>query len=415
VSSGGSYSVTVTNANGCSATSAATAVVVNALPTPTITASGATTFCQGGKVTLSASTGSSYAWSTGATTQSIEVSSAGNYTVTVTNANGCSATSAATAVVVNALPTAPISASGPLTISQTGSVVLSTASGQSYQWFRDGSVIVGATANTYTANTAGSYTVRVTTSSGCSAVSTALVVRTLFVLPANNFQVGITGETCRSSDNGKIVIGAAQNLNYTATLSRSGQTVKTSTFNTNLELTGLSSGNYTLCITVAGQADYKQCYEILITEPKDLSVYATSDPAQNIVNLTLSGGSTYYININGKMQSTSLSNVSLPLNRGINRIVVKTDKECQGTFTEDIYVDSPIKLYPNPFVSTLNIHIEGQNNKEVLVRVLDVSGAQVYQAMQRIVNGQISLDLGRLDKGYYYIVIGKQTHKVIKQ
>ena len=415
VSSGGNYSVTVTNANGCSATSAATAVVVNALPTPTITASGATTFCQGGRVTLSASTGSSYAWSTGATSQSIEVSSAGNYTVTVTNANGCSATSAATAVVVNALPTAPISASGPLTISQTGSVVLSTASGQSYQWFRDGSVIVGATANTYTANTAGSYTVRVTTSSGCSAVSTALVVRTLFVLPANNFQVGITGETCRSSDNGKIVIGAAQNLNYTATLSRSGQTVKTSTFNTNLELTGLSSGNYTLCITVAGQADYKQCYEILITEPKDLSVYATSDPAQNIVNLTLSGGSTYYININGKMQSTSLSNVSLPLNRGINRIVVKTDKECQGTFTEDIYVDSPIKLYPNPFVSTLNIHIEGQNNKEVLVRVLDVSGAQVYQAMQRIVNGQISLDLGRLDKGYYYIVIGKQTHKVIKQ
>jgi hypothetical protein len=287
--------------------------------------------------------------------------------------------------------------------------------GHSYQWFRDGSAIGGATANTYTANTAGSYTVRVTTSSGCQAVSTALVVRTLFVLPANNFQVGITGETCRSSDNGKIVIGAAQNLNYTATLSRLGQTVKTSTFNTNLELTGLSSGSYTLCITVAGQADYKQCYEILITEPKDLSVYASSDPVQNIVNLSLSGGSTYYISINGKMQSTSLSNVSLPLNRGINRIVVKTDKECQGTFTEDIYVDSPIKLYPNPFVSTLNIHIEGQNNKEVLVRVLDVSGAQVYQAMQRIVNGQISLDLGRLDKGYYYIVIGKQTHKVIKQ
>ena len=411
----GNYSVTVTNANGCLAASAATTVTVNSLPTATISASGPTSFCQGGKVTLTANSSSSYLWSNGATTQSIEVSTAGNYTVTLSNANGCSATSTATAVVVNALPTATITASGPLTISQTGNVVLSTASGHSYQWHRDGLAIAGATANSYTATTAGSYTVKVTTSSGCEALSTAMAVKTIFVLPANNFQISITGETCRVSDNGKIVIGATQSLSYTATLTRSGQTIKTSTFSSNLELTGLAAGNYTLCITIAGQVDYKQCYEILITEPKDLTVYANSDRSQNIVNLTLSGGSTYYISINGKLHTSTLSNVSLPLNPGINRIVVKTDKECQGIFTEDIYLDSSAKLYPNPFVSTLNIRMDSQNTKEALVRVLDVSGAQVYQAIHRVVNGQMSLDLSKLAKGYYYIVIGKQTYKVIKQ
>ncbi|MEI8047536.1 MAG: lamin tail domain-containing protein [Bacteroidota bacterium] len=73
--------------------------------TPTITAGGPTTFCQGGSVLLTSSVGSSYLWSTGATTQSITVSTSGSYTVTVTDGHGCSAVSAATVVTVNALPT----------------------------------------------------------------------------------------------------------------------------------------------------------------------------------------------------------------------------------------------------------------------------------------------------------------------
>jgi hypothetical protein len=67
-------------------------------PTATISAGGSTTFCQGGSVTLTANAGISYLWSTGATTQSIIATQAGNYSVTVTNASGCAGTSAATTV-----------------------------------------------------------------------------------------------------------------------------------------------------------------------------------------------------------------------------------------------------------------------------------------------------------------------------
>jgi gliding motility-associated-like protein len=100
----GSYTVKVTNASVCQSTASdALTVTVNDLPaTPTITAGGPTTFCTGGSVTLTSNAGSTYLWSTGATTASINVTTAGSYTVKVKNANGCqSAVSTATIVVVN--------------------------------------------------------------------------------------------------------------------------------------------------------------------------------------------------------------------------------------------------------------------------------------------------------------------------
>nr|MBP6335174.1 SprB repeat-containing protein [Bacteroidia bacterium] len=69
---------------------------------PNITPGGPTTFCVGGSVVLTADAGVSYLWSTLETTQSITVSSAGSYTVTVTDGASCSATSAPTTVTVSA-------------------------------------------------------------------------------------------------------------------------------------------------------------------------------------------------------------------------------------------------------------------------------------------------------------------------
>ncbi len=122
----GNYALTVTNQNGCSATSAATTVIVNPLPAATITAGGPTTFCAGGSVTLTASSGTSYLWNTGATTQSISVTNAGDYSVRVTGANGCTAFSAPTTVTVTPLPGATILTSAP-TICNNNPITLDAA------------------------------------------------------------------------------------------------------------------------------------------------------------------------------------------------------------------------------------------------------------------------------------------------
>ena len=105
VNTAGNYTVTYTDGNGCSATSAPLAVTVNALPSaPIITASGPTTFCDGGTVNLTSSQGTGNVWSTAGTTQTIAITTAGTYTVTYTDGNGCSATSTPTSIIVNSLP-----------------------------------------------------------------------------------------------------------------------------------------------------------------------------------------------------------------------------------------------------------------------------------------------------------------------
>src|SRR5664280_1208616 len=139
------------------------------IATPTITAGGPTTFCDGGSVTLTSSAGTTYLWSNGATTQSINITASGTYTVKVTNASGClSAASAATVVTVNALPVTPtITAGGPTTFCAGGSVTLTSSPEANYLWSN------GATTQSINAITAGSYTVKVTNVSGCCLLYTS--------------------------------------------------------------------------------------------------------------------------------------------------------------------------------------------------------------------------------------------------
>lgn len=88
--------------------------------TPVVTASGSTSFCAGGSVSLTATSGSNYLWSNGATTQSITVSQSGSYSVTVSNGGNCSATSAPTTVTVSQIP---VTASASSTTICAGDVV----------------------------------------------------------------------------------------------------------------------------------------------------------------------------------------------------------------------------------------------------------------------------------------------------
>lgn len=200
VNANGNYSVTVTTA-GCTSTSPAVNVLVNPIPAAAITASGPLSFCQGNNVTLTATTnGASYSWSNGANTQSIIAGSSGNYTVTVTSAAGCSATSAATVVSVSPNPVVNISAA-PYTrlypgLSTTLTANVNPAGNYNYTWYRDNIPVPGAVSSTLPGidpNKLGSYTVTVTNSSGlpCSNTSAALLisdsaVNKLFILPNPN-------------------------------------------------------------------------------------------------------------------------------------------------------------------------------------------------------------------------------------
>ncbi len=171
-STSGTYSVTVTDVNGCVGSSSV-AVTVNPTPTPTITPSGATTFCTGGSVNLDAGVFAFYTWSTGATTETITANATNTYSVTVTNANGCTG-AASQDVIENVSPTVTISSNGSDTLCTGFSVTLDAGGFVSYAWSN------AATTETITVSTSSTYIVTVTDLNGCTGTrSQAVVVNAL--------------------------------------------------------------------------------------------------------------------------------------------------------------------------------------------------------------------------------------------
>jgi hypothetical protein len=162
--------------------------VVDLTPaTPTISADGSTTFCDGGSVTLSVDTpesGVDYIWSDGSTANSITVTVAGSYSCYGQSSSTCTGgTSNVIVVTVNSLPTPTIT--GDLSFCDGGSTVLDAGSGYStYLWD------TGATTQTITVGTAGTYSVTVTNANGCEGDDSVVV--TVNALPTANAGNDIT-------------------------------------------------------------------------------------------------------------------------------------------------------------------------------------------------------------------------------
>lgn len=209
VNSTGNYFVTVTNASGCTGTSASISVTVNPLPTPSITPLGPTTFCTGGSVTLDAGAGySSYLWSNGGTAQTTTVSAAGNYSVTVTDGNGCSGTSAQITVTVTSTGVPTISANGPLSFCQGGSVTLTATAGTSYSWSN------GATSQSIMVSSNGTFTVTVTGAGGCSGTSNPVTVS---VNPLPAVTLGAFSNVCNNASAFTLTGGSPSGGMYSGT------------------------------------------------------------------------------------------------------------------------------------------------------------------------------------------------------
>ena len=159
------YLVTVTDAGGCSATSS---VVVNpSVPDSAVTISAdRLIMCSGDSAHICAPVGyASYVWNNGSNGPCIATTNAGNYYVTVTDNAGCTAISNHQAIAVLPLP--------PVSISVNGDT-LTVYAANTIQWYLNGNIIPGATAPIYIAPVAGNYTVAITDSNECSAVSTAV-------------------------------------------------------------------------------------------------------------------------------------------------------------------------------------------------------------------------------------------------
>lgn len=331
------------------------------------------------------------------TTQQISGLTTGNYSVTVIEKSTlCSITKN---VIIDQFFKSFIAVpSGATTFNKGKNVQLhaTTGTGYTYSWLRNAIPIPLATTASYSATESGSYTVNVSYN-GCSILSQPIIVT---VLDIDNFSILATAETCRTSNNGSIKILAKQPLNYIVELTPSKSTTPLK-FSNEIELKNLSAGKYTVCVSVEGQVDFKQCYDVVITEPKDLNVYSMVNTAEKLLTLTLSGGTEYVIEQNGKKFITTKDKFVLTLSQGINTVRVNTDNLCQGIFEETFTLSKDIIIYPNPFERKLHISLGNNKSLNSKVTIRNITGNIVFTKLVPDNHGIIDLDLPELAAGIY--------------
>lgn len=402
VTTSGNYTVTYTNANGCSTTSTPVGVTVNPVPTaPTVTPSGATTFCAGGDVTLTSSEASGNTWSTGATTNSINVTNSGSYTVTYTDGNGCEAISTPVNVTVNANPTPPtITASGSTSICDGQDVTLTSSEGSGNLWS------TGVTTNSINVSTAGSYSVTYTDGNGCEATSTPVNV----TVNANPAPPTITAS-------GSTTICDGQDV--TLTSSEGSGNMWSTGANTN-SINVSSSGSYTVTFTDGnGCSASSTATDVTVNPNPSVTLSPFAMVCENYSPIALSGGTP----VGGVYSGTGVTGGNFdPGVAGIGTHTISytfTDGNgCEGVATEDIEVDgcislnenqlSGVKVYPNPTKDKLHIELKGDFNFEIR----DASGRLIDFGSN---TNSIELNTTSYATGVYFVNVSSETlNTVIK-
>lgn len=185
VNTAGTFTVVVTNGNGCTGS---TFVTTNVKIKPIPIISGELSFCDGSSTKLCGNGGaSSYSWSTGSTNQCIVVSDANSYAVTVTNGLGCSASTSLT-TIKNPNPTPTIS--GNLSFCSGSSTTLDAGVYAGYVW----STL--ETTQTISVNTAGIFSVKVTDGNGCTESASVTTTIKSFTIGAIS---GLSGACAKQS------------------------------------------------------------------------------------------------------------------------------------------------------------------------------------------------------------------------
>lgn len=358
----GSYSLTVTDANGCTGTFSTTITEPTAI---SANASSTNETCgnSNGSASVSPSGGTpgfTYSWSTGATTPTINGLAAGTYSLIITDANGCSLTESITitnsggpsiTISSSSNPTCNGSADGTATAVATGGT-----SPYTYSWS------TSATTATETGLTAGTYTVTATDANGCSS-STSVTLIDPTSISAN---ATTTNATCGASNGTATVTPTGGTGAYTYSWP-SGSTTATET--------GLATGNYNVVITDANGCILTESIAISSTGGPIISLVSQSNVNCNGGNdgsaeVSVSGGTSPYTY---SWTSGSTTTTSTGLSAGTETVTVTDDAGCTSNFNVTITEQTAISV-----TSTTTQETCGNSNGSATVSVSGGAGGYNY-------------------------------------
>ena len=241
-----------------------------------------------------------------------------------------------------------------------------------------------------------------------------------FEMPANNYRIKVTSSSCINSSDGRIELTVVNSsYDYSVLLSGMSNPVIITGENKTANVTGLSKGDYTVCFKVTGQADYEQCFDITIGEPKALSAFVDVDSDNRTTTIQLGGSTDYNVNINGEMFKVTSDNFTSSLKTGLNIIKISTDLDCQGLIEREVFISEDIHYYPNPTHNDVRVHIGGEDST-VMVSVFSEKGSLIYRREQQVqdISRLTEIDLALQITGTYIIILEgptvRKTFKVIR-
>ncbi|UUV21341.1 choice-of-anchor L domain-containing protein [Paenimyroides aestuarii] len=357
--SAGTYTVTVKDAYNCIKTENITITEPNAL-SASITSKNVGCFATAtGEAAITVIGGTepyTYLWSNGGNTANISNISKGNYTVLVTDANGCSLTKAVTITEPNVLKVATTQTKAGCNGSLTNSVIAMPTGGTqpyTYSWSN------GATTSTVDDLVPGNYTLTVSDANGCT------VTESVTVVP--NVGLSLNFSKKNVSCNGL----ADGNITATIVGGRAPYTYNWSNGATTASISNLSAGTYSLTITDDYGCTFSE--SVTIDQPDVLNIayqqnnvlcYATTTGS---ISLNVTGGTPPYT------YQWSNGNTSQNINQlpaGLYNVLVIDSKNC--TASQNIYITQPIDI-PQPVTTNQVFCI----NENATVSDLVVTGTDV--------------------------------------
>ncbi len=363
----GTYTLTVTDANNCTATHTTTITQPTAINATLGSLSNVSCFGgNNGSANITATGGVSsytYSWNNGISTSSASGLSAGTYTVTVTDANACTTTTTATvgqpaqALTTNVASFTNVScldgSNGAIVVTSTGGT-----SNYSYLW-ND-----GATSQSRSGITAGTYSVTVTDAHACSATTAATITQ-----PTQSMELAMnkTNLLCDGSNTGSInltVTGGVQPLHF---MWSNGQTAE--------DQQGLTAGVYTVSVTdnngctASNSISIASPYPIILTETHT-NIMCHAQTNANIYAYANGGVPPYNFIWNNGATSRALTNVG-----GGDYSVVVTDSNGCSASLSSIVVTEPDNIGLG--INVTNISCAGINSGAITTSA--TGGTAPYQ------------------------------------
>ncbi len=340
VSTSGTYCVTVTDANGCTAVDCQNVFVASPLAVVLLQSGGCSTATIGASVS-GGNPAYSFNWSNGSVAPNITVATSGTYCVTVTDARGCTASACATVTVapisVAILPSALICGGANLATTVTGTAPFT------YAWSN------GAIGSSTNVSTNGTYCVTVTDANGCTATACHTIT---WIKP---FTVSITSS---QSCTGTLLNALPLNGVAPYTFAWSDGSITNPT-------TVTASGTYCVTVTDANGCTTSACLPVTVAPPLTVNfTHALASPT-NCLRLnffsTVTGGLspyTYSWSFAGAVPATSTAanpaGITYPAPGTYTVCVTVTDaRGCTATLCRPIQVGQPCNLNTVDFCTTV--------------------------------------------------------------